>query len=202
MKTKNKNFILNTIAWTLIISSLISLYYMYTEGSIVDVFWLSNHIGFVLGIAILARSTFWITAELCLGFIGEIGWTLDFLIKKIFNTYLFGSTAYLFAPTFPKTLYWASMTHLIIIPIAILALYLIRKPEPTAWKGALFHGTFLIITGLTIAPQYNINCIQASCVTWIPTFPGYVLIWSAIYFAIIFLLNQLIVKYIQKHKNR
>ncbi|MEM3126853.1 MAG: hypothetical protein QW331_02180 [Candidatus Woesearchaeota archaeon] len=107
---------------------------MARDGSLVYFFWLSNHISFFIGLAILFKSSFWLTAELSIAFVGELGWIVDFLSKLIFGVYLFGSTEYMFSPTYPTTLYWASMNHLIILPFGLAALFLLKKADKLLGK--------------------------------------------------------------------
>jgi len=191
----NKERLLNFLGIFLIFSSLFVIYFMAKENP-VYIFWLSNHAPLIIGIAILTRNYLLLTAEIALIFVGELGWSLDFLSKLLFDFYLFGSTEYLFSPSYPTTLYWASMEHLIILPVGIVALFLLKKAE-NAWKLSLAHGLVVLFISFLFGSQYNLNCIYNSCISWLPTFNFYSIIWPIIYF-IVFVLpaNFILVKLI------
>ncbi len=179
----NKERLLNVLGFLLIFSSIFVIYFMSKENP-VYVFWLSNHVPLIIGIAILTRNSFLLAAEMSLLFIGELGWVLDFISKLLFGFYIFGSTEYMFNPAYPATLYWASMEHLIILPAGILALFLLKKAEKNAWVLSLAHGTIILIISFLFGSAYNLNCAYKSCITWLPTFDFYSAVWPIIYFTV------------------
>ena len=184
MKRQQKEYILQCIGVVLITWSLLNIFFTVRDGSWQHVFWLSNHIGLVLGSAVLLRKSYWITAELALGFVGEMGWSVDYVGKILFDIHILGSTSYLFVEGYPSTLFFSTLQHLFIIPLGVWALWLLAKPEPAAWKGALFHACVLLLISFPFGVSLNLNCFLESCVSWIPTFPWYPLFWMIVYFGV------------------
>ena len=135
IKIKNKDVLLNIIGVLLILFFVIRTIFLIKDGSFQDIFWLCNHAPLIFGIAILFRSSFWITAEISFVFIGVLVWVIDYFSKIIFDFHIFGSTAYLFLITNQGFFYVTSLIHLFSLPLAIWALLLIKKKEPSAWKG-------------------------------------------------------------------
>jgi len=197
-----RNYLIDAIGILLIFFSTLSMLAITKYGYPEYFFWASNHIPILIGFAILFRSSFLLTAEISLIVVAELGWSLDFLSKLLFNFHIFGSTAYMFNPTYPAPLYWEGMQHLIILPLSLTALFMIKKSEPNAWKLALTHGLIIVIISFLISSSFNLNCIHKSCISWIPTFSFYSLLFPLIYFAFCVLpVNYLFVKIIGTKKH-
>jgi hypothetical protein len=150
-------------------------------------FWLCNHVPLFIGITIFFRSSFWLTAEISLLFIGSLNWSLDFLSKLIFDKYLLGSTAYIFAGISAQSA-TSILLHLSTLPLALLAFFIIHEKNKTAWKGSLLHMLILIPISFYFGLEYNLNCVLKSCVDWIPTFSFYPIAFLVSYF-ILFVLS-------------
>jgi hypothetical protein len=178
-----KNQILNTIGILIIILSLIRIYTMINYTTPIHIFWLCNHIPLIIGIAILLRNPFVLIAETSLLFIGSLNWSIDFLSKLIFGKYFLGSTSYMFTVVSPDSIP-SILSHLSVLPLALLAIFLIKKPEPKAWQLSAVHLFVLIPASLYFGEFYNLNCLITPCATWLPTFPFYLPIAFAIYIAI------------------
>ena len=92
-----KNLILNIIGTIFIILGLLSLSRIFFVTAIwQNVFWWCDHAVLILGLAILFRNTFWLTAELNIALLPQILWSFDFFSKVFFNKFIFGVTAYMF----------------------------------------------------------------------------------------------------------
>ena len=195
---KNKNTLLNAIGILLIVFFIIRTIFLINEGSFADIFWLCNHAPLVLGIAILFRSGFWITAEISFVFAGVFIWVADYFSKILFNIHVFGSTDYLFPITNQGFFYVTSLVHLFSLPLAIWALFLINKKEASAWKGAIIHAIILIPFTVYFR-EYNLNCFLEPCISWIPSFYLYPLVAFVGYFILFVIpVNKILVKLLKE----
>lgn len=196
---KNKNTLLNAIGISLIIFFIIRTIFLINEGSFTDIFWLCNHAPLILGIAILFRSGFWITAEISFVFAGVFIWVADYFSKILFNIHVFGSTSYLFPITNQGFFYVTSLIHLFSLPLALWALFLINKKEPSAWKGAVIHAIVLIPFAVYFREQYNLNCFLEPCISWIPDFYLYPVMAFIGYFILFVIpVNKILVKVLKE----
>ena len=80
----------------LVITGVLQYIVPAATGNFVHFAWFSNHVIILLGIGIILRNRFLVTAELCIALIPETVWSVDFLGKVFFNTYLIGITRYMF----------------------------------------------------------------------------------------------------------
>ena len=186
-----KNQILNIIGILIIIFSLARIYALFNYSTPIHLFWLCNHIPLIIGIAILFRNPFILAAEISLLLFGSLNWSLDFLSKLIFDKYLLGSTSYIFVAMSADSGI-SILSHLSILPLALLALFLIRKPKPTAWKGSIIHMTALIPASLYFGKFYNLNCFMKPCISWLPNFTAYPIIFFITYLTIFVIPTSLI----------
>lgn len=195
----SRDFILNFIGILLIVLFFLRVFALLRGESLVNFFWLCNHAPLIMGLAILFRSSFLLSAEISLLFFGFLNWTGDYLFKMFFGINLFGATEYLFPIS---DLFFFSVTtsvHFLTIPLGIIALFLLKKPEPNAWKGSLIHGILLIPFVLYFGEEYNLNCFLAPCVNWFPNFNFYPVIFFLGYFALIVIpINFLIYSLVKK----
>ncbi|MCR4285098.1 MAG: hypothetical protein NUV97_03595 [archaeon] len=160
-----KKEILNIIGITLIVISLIRIAILILYSSPIHIFWLCNHIPLIIGIAILFRNSFILSAEIALLFFGSLNWSLDFLSKLLFNKYLLGSTYEIFADLSANSII-SIISHLSVLPLALIALFLMNKPEPKAWKISIIHMIILVPISLYFSQSFNINCLARPCVVW------------------------------------
>ena len=193
----NKERALNIIGIILIMSLISRIITLSIYGDPVHLFWLSNHLPLLLGISILMRNSFWILAELSLIFVGEVGWSIDYLSKIIFDNHIAGSTTYMFVDEISKQLYISSLTHLIVVPLGVAAFLILGKKAKNAWKGAALHATILIPFIIHFGKDYNLNCFFESCISWLPTIKFFPIIFPISYILICvipiaYLLNKLI----------
>lgn len=192
---KNKDALLNIIGILLILFFVIRVIFLIKNGTLEHIFWLCNHAPLIFGIAILFRSSFWITAEISFVFAGVLIWVIDYLSKIFFSVHIFGSTSYLFPIANYGFFYVTSLIHLFSLPLAIWALFLIKKKEPFAWKGALIHAVVLIPFVVYFREAYNLNCFLEPCISWIPNFYFYPIIAFIGYFILFVIpINWILVK--------
>lgn len=139
------------------------------------VFWFSNHAFLILGIAMLFQSRFWIFAELCLGFVPELLWSIDYLFRLISGKFLWGFTNYMF--TDAGAFNWFhlySLQHLLFVPASIYALYILGGPVKKAWAGSFLHMAVLWIISWILPAELNVNCVREYCAWNVPCYP---LVW-------------------------
>jgi len=196
----NKNILLNTIAIILIIFFILRTTYLLQEEILVHIFWLCNHAMLIMAIAILFRNSFWLLAEISIASVGVIIWILDLISKLLFNFHIFGSTAYLFPIVSEGFFFVTSMVHLLSIPLGIWALFLIGKKSPSAWKGSLIHA-IILFPFILYFKDYNLNCFLKPCISQIPNFTLYPLIFILIYFILFVIpINKGLNKLLKKSK--
>ncbi|MFH1365445.1 MAG: hypothetical protein ABIH28_02595 [archaeon] len=195
----SKDFLLNFIGFFLIFLFVLRLFSLFIGENIIHFFWLCNHAPLIIGLAILFRKSFLLTAEVSFLFVGFLSWVLDYLFKLFFNAHLFGTTAYLFPIT---NFFFFSITttvHFLTFPLALIALFLIKKPEPKAWKGALIHAIILIPFSVYFGEKYNLNCFLKPCINLFPDIIFYPLLFLFSYFVLIVIpTNIFLTKLIKK----
>lgn len=162
----------------------------YFAHELVYLFWFSNHTTLIIGLALLFRSRFWLTAEVALGIIPEILWIADFLSSRFFAYNLFGFTSYLFEPSYSLMQYILALQHLLVLPLAAIALWVMR-PLPGSYFGAFLHGTFLWASGYLLRPQLNINCSYRACISLFEH-KAYILFWPFLALGIVWLTYRML----------
>ncbi len=125
--------------------------------------WFSNHTLIITGLAVLAGSRFWVFAQLCIGLLPELLWSIDFLSKPILGEHIWGFTAYMFKNGVFDMSNLYSIQHLLFFPAVLYALYLVGGPVRQAYLGSFIHLTALIPISLAWGPKYNLNCVFESC---------------------------------------
>lgn len=136
--------------------------------------WFSNHAFIIMGVALLLRSPFWLFAELCLGAVSESAWTLDFLWRVFTGEHLWGLTEYMFKNGGFDWLHLYSLQHILFVPAAVYALYLLGGPVKRAWLGSFAHGLVIIGVSYNLATELNLNCVFYACAF---DMPFYAITW-------------------------
>ncbi len=174
------------IAGLIIVGTMRSPYYLA---------WFSHQVPLGLGIALLARSRWLLTAETALGIIPESLWLVDFVGYLLSGQFIFGVTADLFSGAEPMPVAWWSYLHVLYVPCMLICLRLLGGASPWGWVGSLAHGAFLfLIPTLLITPDYNVNCVAASCVeTFIPTTEYHSLVWWSVLALMVLLVNAALI---------
>jgi len=197
----SKNNLIDFIGVLLIFLFVLRFISLLRGETIIHIFWLCNHVPLIMGIAILLRSSFWLTAEISFLFFGFLGWIIDYLSKMFFGIHILGTTSYLFPITDPVFFYATATAHILTIPLALIAYFLIKKQEPSAWKGALIHAIVLIPFLIYFGEHYNLNCFLKPCVDWVTNFTLYPLAIFAVYFLVLVIpINYILVKISKKYQ--
>ncbi len=194
-----KERILNIIGIIFLILGIASLSRVFfTVATWQNVFWWCDHAVLIMGLAILFRNRFWLTAELNIALIPQFLWSIDFFSKLFFNKFIFGFTAYMFEG------HWAfkllSYQHLFVFILALIALILLGNADKRAWIGSLIHGIFLFIAGLLIPAYYNINCVHKNCLNF--QAEPYFLVWWALFIVMVLITNFILVKITKLFKDK
>lgn len=132
-----------------------------------NLIWLCNHMSIILGIAFLGRNRFWITAEMNLAMIPQLIWSIDFIGALLTGTFVFNSTQYMFSPEYNPFLYFLSLNHLFITPIALFGLYRLGGAV-NALSGSAIHGIILWAASHLFVKDMNLNCLITPCIPIAP----------------------------------
>jgi len=202
---KKKNFWLNFIGIFLIVMGLIRIMQLILFVQPIHILWLCNHIIVLIGISILFRSSFWLTAEFIFLFFGQLVWVVVLLLFFIFGIVLPGNSAYLIYGTLEGLgfLNWvALLVHFLTLPLAFIAILLLNKEEKFAWKGSVLHGLVLVPFILFFGSFYNLNCFYKPCLEVIPNVPLYPLFVFITYFLILVIPLNYLVNWIIRKRNK
>ncbi len=192
MKIKKGDW-LNIIGVFLIVLGIVHLIQTILAVEPIHVFWLCNHVLVFMGIAILFRSSFWLTAEFLILFLGQFIWIINFVFRIFNSAFVVVDYRIGLIPV---------LVHLLTLPLAFVAILLLMKKEKFAWTGSLLHAVILMPFVLYFGSYYNLNCLFEPCVTWIPNFALYPFFIFAIYFVFIVFLNYVINWIIKKSSKR
>ncbi len=187
------------VGWLFILFGIVGIIINLYLGSVYNVIWLSNHLSLVLGVAFLYKSRVWISAELSIALIPELLWSIDFLGKLITGGFILGATEYMFNINYSPLMYYLSLSHLFIAPIALVGLWYLGGAVK-AWKQACMHGVVLLFFSFAFMNGHNLNCFRESCVPFI-TMSGitYQVLWPILFFIFVVIpINWLLVQWIKK----
>ncbi len=191
MAKSKKEKILDVLGWFFLALGLITFFWYALIRDWRYAVWFCNHAMIIVGLAILKRNRFWLTAMLNWALIPVGLWIIDFLVRLLFGVHLFRITEYMFQRPWWQDL--LSLQHLVTVPLMLWAMYLLGRPHARAWLGTAIHGAVLwVISYFLISPDYNINCVYETCAR-VLAIPNYVLWWPIIAVTIFFVTNKLLV---------
>ena len=153
--------------------------------------WFSNHTFIILGLALLFRSQFWVFAELCLGAIPELTWSIDFLSRVFTGEHVWGFTSYMFKNGVFDWLHIYSFQHLLFVPAALYAMHLLGGPKRGAWIGSIIHGAIMWKASFMFSSEFNLNCVYYKCLFDLPNYQSSWPILILIHILVIYLLVAL-----------
>lgn len=135
--------------------------------------WFSNHTFIIIGLALLFRSPFWLFAEMCIGFIPEAIWSIDFISRVLINRHVWDFTSYMFTETGAfRWVHLYSLQHLLFVPFCIYGLILLGGPVKSAWKGSFIHISIIWALSFLFEAKLNLNCVISDCgVINLPYYP-------------------------------
>jgi len=147
----------------------------------------------LIGISILKRNSYLLTAQLNILTIPLLFWTIDFFYA-LFNTQsLFGIVDYFFLRDgiIGKII---SSQHVFTLPLSFYALHLLKLKKDKSWKLSFLEITILYFVTLLLTQEAsNINCVYRSCNNFIPN-EFYTFNWFVPAFSMIILTNIAIKK--------
>jgi len=163
----------DVLGWSMIIIGLLPIVTFLFFSRPEYVVWFSNHTFLVLGLAVLFRSRFWVLAELCIGFVPETTWSIDFLWQLVTGEPIWGMTSYMFKNGAFDWFHLYSLQHILFVPLGLYALYMIGGPVKRAYWGSFAHFALVWPTSFAIGSDLNINCVFYACqiLTFLPYYP-------------------------------
>jgi len=194
MKEKITKIILVSLGIFFIAFGIFAMDYGIYRGKPGWIFWLC-YIGMVvIGFGIITKNGYLILSQLNILAIPLFFWNVDFIHFIITGKDLWGITNYFFGEMlWPARL--ISFEHLFLVPLSLLALYLIKINKKGAWKLSLVQLVlFFILTQLFTNPDYNVNYAFSSIFPPDSGGAGYVWRWFGYTFTFIILTNFLITK--------
>ena len=180
---KSKYFLLGTIFLFL------QLFFVSTSTSFLfedSLLWFCAHTPLLFAVGFYFKQYQVIKGLISVGFIGQIGWALDF-IASIFGVEILGVTRYV---------YTLESTALMISTIAahffgtFLALYFTYKKriKKKSLVVSVLYGLFVFFTTYILTePSLNINCVFEPCGFGIPYSDFYTVMWPLIAFLVLIL---------------
>ncbi|MBI4440682.1 hypothetical protein HY639_00800 [Candidatus Woesearchaeota archaeon] len=155
-----KDVLLDLAGYCMLLVFALTALVHYLSGNLLEMTWFSNHTTLLIGIAILSRSRFWLTAETALAVLPEYTWISDFVYHYATGEYLTGATTYL---TQMSPAYYAlAMQHLLVLPVAVICLWHMGA-QHNSYIGVFLHGVVLWVTGYML----NTNCTLTPCVSFL-----------------------------------
>jgi len=159
------------------------------KGESMLVFWIC-YIGMIgIGLGCIIKNGELILSQLNILTIPLILWDIDFISFLITKQTIFGLADYFFEESSIMAR-MISLEHLFLIPLGVLALYLVKNKlnkRKNAWKISLIELTllFIVLKIISISDK-NVNCVFYSCIPYINPEP-YALWWFVTVFLIVFL---------------
>ena len=187
------------VGWLFILFGIVGVIINLYLGSTYNLIWLCNHMSIVLGVAFIHKSRTWISAELSIALIPQLFWSIDFIGKLITGEFIFGATEYMFSINYNPLLYYLSLNHLFITPIALVGLWHLGGARK-AWKQACTHGIVLLFFSFAFMNGHNLNCFKESCVPFI-LMSGitYQVLWPILFFILVVIpTNWVLIQWIKK----
>jgi len=194
MEEQTKGMVLWIFGIFFIFYGLLAVVFEVYRGRPDSIFWYCYLSMVLIGIGSIKRSGVLIASQLSILFVYLVGWNVDFLYQAIFRKSLFGITDFFFNYMIP-TARFISFEHLFLLPIGFFLLYLIKAENKDHWKFSIVQFTLIVLVTYFLAnPERNVNCVFYSCVSFIPTFQFYSLLWFFLGLSSIFISASIINK--------
>ena len=193
-KKKIKNITLTLLGLFFIGLGVFAMDYGIYRGNPGWVFWLCYFGMIIIGGATIIRNSYLILSQINILTFPLLFWNIDFIHFLITKQSLWEITDYFFdeMTTAARII---SFEHLFLIPLGLLALYLIKINKKGAWKLSLVQLTiFFILSRFFTQIEHNVNCVFTSC--W-PMFPSDA--WHPVRWFIIFSSMIIITHFIITH---
>lgn len=164
LSEKNKGLILNAISVVLLISLVILIINIFTFKLYSSIFWLCYTGILLVMIGIWKNKSHLILSQIIILAIPDILWIIDFLGILITGNSLMNLSSYFFEPR-PLLAKLVSLQHLYVIPLTLIALYLIKidKQKLALKFAAVQLAVFLFLSRVFTSSEDNINCVYNTC---------------------------------------
>ena len=163
-----------------------------------QILWICYDSLILIGIGCLIGNSYLIASQLNILTLPILIWNIDFFYVLITGNTLWGITNYYFDTGFLNFSRFISLQHLVVIPLALYALYTLKIKRKDAWKLSLIQIVLLFsIIYFFVPPTNNVNCIFKPCINYlIPYLNGiaYNIFWFVGYIIMILLTNFLLIK--------
>jgi hypothetical protein len=168
------------------------------ELGLAPILWFS-YIGMILlGIGVLKRDSMLVLSQLNILGIPYLFWNFDFYYQLFSGKTLLGIAEYVFVPG-PIIGKIITSQHLITIPLALVAIYLIGLKRKDAWKLSFIQLIIVFfITRFATSPVENVNCVYKNCANFNFGFLPYWVEWFVAMFLLVYVTNWIVVKIFYK----
>lgn len=167
-----KDVFIDLIGFLMLMLFVVQAGLLYLSNELRYLWWFSNHAPLIIGLALIFRSSVWLTAEVAIGIIPEAIWITDFVYHALTGSFLTGVTSYL--AQLQSVQYVVALQHLVVIPFALACLWILGSENGIMISFS--HGVVLWLSGYILSPELNINCSHKACVSFLEH-PAYVLFW-------------------------
>ena len=201
-KDKKRLFFIGIL---LLIISFVDIIHTIFFGPLYNLFWFSNTINVLLGLALVIGKRLFMSAVL-ISSAAEIPWVIDFLGQLFLKKSLFGDvTEYMFTDFGYSSLnFYMELNHLLVIPIAIYGASKIGIHKNSYLISSTHIIVLNILTYYFTLPSKNINCVYHLCLLKEDIFHVndilYLIIWTFSLCILAYLLNKIAIKFF-KHQN-
>lgn len=127
-----------------------------------------------------------IKALICIGFIPQLVWVIDFYIQLLFGVYIFGVTEIVFERSNYQILFGA-INHTFTTFVALYAVYKIPVKKEAYFYSIGYSLLLFIVTLLLTNLNLNINCLDFICGFETLTPPLYTFLWPLYSFILLFI---------------
>ncbi len=183
-----KEIFIDLVGFLMLLLFVIQAGLLYLSNELRYLWWFSNHAPLIIGLALIFRSSVWLTAEVAIGIIPEMIWITDFVYNALTGSFLTGVTSYL--AQLQPVQYVVALQHLIVIPFALACLWILGSENGIMM--AFSHGVVLWLSGYILSQELNINCSHMPCVPFLEH-PAYVLFWPFAAILIIVMSNWILI---------
>ncbi len=161
-----------------------AVYYYQPEA----IFWFCYAGLGIIGLGLLFNNATLVKSQLCILFIPDLIWTLDFVMYLVTGASLLGTADYVFLPglIWPKLV---TLQHIITIPVALF-LFPRMKQEKHAWLiGWVQMILVFVITRIVTSYESNVNCAYRLC-------GQYTVPWTSIEYLMLWMIVTLVMVYV------
>ena len=161
------------------------------EASRYNVFyWFCNHTPLMFSLAFFYGKDRIIKAIINLGFLPQILWTVDFLMKIFFGFYTFGFTRYVFDDALGIYVLVPILIHMFSTNVAFIATIKKKVDLKILMYSVIYVVLLYGITLVYSAQEINVNCVYEMCGAENYTPVWYTSLWPLIVFVFVLLPTQ------------